>query len=101
MPTIVSCCFSPMGEGVTNIVGSVLNMATFCDTDDEEAEEDVPQIKGQLFPQMCTDEGGLPAILWLVAVGVDAEAGFFVDVGFTYRDGNGEDGDVHHNYPFS
>lgn len=98
MPVIISCYSQLSRKGVTNIVGSILNMGTLSDADDEEAEENVPQIEGQLFPQMCTDEGGLCAVLRFVAIGIDTETGLFVDVGFTHRNGNGEDGNVHHDY---
>lgn len=101
MPEIISCCFSLLkGEGGTNIVGSILDMAALCDADDEKAEEDVPQIKGQLFPQMCADKGGLPTVFRLIVIGIDSKTGFFVDVGFAHGDGDGEDGNVHHNYSF-
>lgn len=98
MPVIISYYSQLPRKGATNIVSSVLNMGTFRDADDEKAKENVPQIKGQLFPQMCADERGLCAVLRLVAVGIDTKTGLFVDVGFTHRDGNGEDGNVHHDY---
>lgn len=98
MPVGVSYSTGVREEG-TNVVVYILDMRAFSDSDDEEAQEDIPQIERELFPQMRTDKGGLgaAAFLLLVTVCVDAQGALLVDVGLADADGDGEDGDVHHD----
>lgn len=65
------------------------------DGDDEEAQEHVPQIEGQLSTHVGTEVAILDALI--LVVGVDAEGLLLVDVGLTHRDGDREHGDVHHD----
>lgn len=83
------------GEGV--VVG-VLEAAAFCQSDDEKAEKDIPQVETQLTPEMGADVARLLVIFNLFFFrAVDAEAFLFVDVGAPHGDGDREDGYIHHD----
>lgn len=82
------------------VVVCVFQAGTLDDGDEEEAEEDVPQIERELAPQMGADVAGGRVVVRVVGGGAmapDAEGLFFVDVGAARADGDGEDGDVHHD----
>lgn len=79
------------------IVVRVLQPAALDDSDDEEAEEDVPQIKRQLAPQVRADVARFLRVVVVVLLAVDAEASLLVDVGPPHGNGNGKHGYVHHD----
>lgn len=77
---------------------AALDAVAFRDGDYEEAEENVPQIERQLSSQMGTNVRGLFFVgVFFCGGAVDAEGLLFVDVGSTDGNGDGEDGDVHHD----
>jgi hypothetical protein len=56
----------------------------FSDGDDEEAQKNIPEIKGELAPEMSANVRGLAIIFAFLTRGlVDAQGPLFVDVGST------------------
>ena len=91
--------FEEDGEEREGVFVGVGESVAFGDGDDEEAEGDVPEIEPQLAPEMGPDVGGLFFVFGFFGAGApDAEGFFFVDVGAADRDGDREDGDVHHDH---
>lgn len=60
-----------VGWGVAYVVVCVLESATFDNGDDEETEENVPQVKGELAPEMGADVARLLRVV-VVLLAVDA-----------------------------
>lgn len=99
--TVSGYNFEEDGESIEGVILGLIigiDLLAFRDTDGEESEEDVPEIKGELFTEMDADVGaGGVRVGFFVGFRVQAEGLFFVDIGATDGDGDGEDGDVHHD----
>lgn len=87
--------FEEDGEEAEGVFVCVFEAGAFDDGDEEEAEEDEPEIEGELAAEMVREVAGLCVVEFVV--GPDAEGFFFVDVGLADGHGDGEDGDVHHD----
>ncbi|KND94774.1 hypothetical protein TOPH_00616 [Tolypocladium ophioglossoides CBS 100239] len=77
-----------------------LDLPSLTDGEDKEAQENVPQVERELPPQVASDivQSTSIGVVLQVLVVVHAERLFLVNVSSSDRDGDGEDGNVHHDH---
>jgi hypothetical protein len=75
-----------------------LETGSFCDGDNEEAQEYIPKIEGELSSKMGADVRRLTFIFVLLCRrSIYAQRIFFVNIGTTDGNGNWKYGDIHHD----
>lgn len=73
--------FEEDGEQGEGVLVCVFEAGAFDDGDEEEAEENEPEVEGELAAEMVGEVAGFCVVEFVV--GPDAEGFFFVDVGLT------------------
>ena len=85
-----------MVERVYRIVG-IHDTLRLGNTQDEDAQKDIPQVEGQLVLHVRKHVPGPTVLVEVVDSLIHTDRAFFVDIGGANADGDRKDGDVHHH----